>query len=343
MDAVYQNVINYDRARLESVVPLETPYSMFIDPSSLCNFRCVFCAMHGGKEPPPFKKQLMSFELFKKAVDDVKQFRNPLKKLRLSHYGEPLLNPHFPEMASYAKKAGIAEHIEVVTNGSLLNPELNKRIADSGIDRIRISVEALDSEGYRRVSGVKLDMDQYINNIRDLYERCDKCEIYCRTVDISVSTQEDRMRFFELFHDVCDKYYIDNVIPLWAGFDEINNVKDFSAAESEAGAHGQELQDVMICPVPFYTMTVHADGEVGLCCADWRRELKFGNICCDSLKNIWNSKKVRDFWLVQAEGKRDTIGVCRKCLNPVYDCLDNLDPYREQLVSRLKNANQTKL
>ena len=35
--------IHHHRHRLLEVVPLDTPYVMFIDPSSVCNFRCRFC------------------------------------------------------------------------------------------------------------------------------------------------------------------------------------------------------------------------------------------------------------------------------------------------------------
>ena len=33
-----------DRNDLSQVLPLATPFSLLIDPSNGCNFRCVFCA-----------------------------------------------------------------------------------------------------------------------------------------------------------------------------------------------------------------------------------------------------------------------------------------------------------
>ena len=32
-----------ERTKLETVIPLNTPFILFIDPSSLWNFNCVFC------------------------------------------------------------------------------------------------------------------------------------------------------------------------------------------------------------------------------------------------------------------------------------------------------------
>ncbi len=339
MSASLHNVVNNNRTRLETVIPLESPFSMFVDPSSLCNFKCSFCAMHGSAQGKYFKGSLMDFELFKKIVDEIARFPQKLKMLRLSHFGEPLLNPRFPDMVRYAKDAGISDHIEAVTNGSLLNPELNQKIIDAGIDRIRISVEGLDSETYFRVSGVEMNMQRFINNIKDLYERSGSCEICCRTVDISVQTEEEKQRFYEMFSPISDKCFIDNIIPLWAGYDEINKVKDFTDTNHRIGAHGQAVRRVLVCPVPYYTMTIHADGEVGICCADWERQLTFGNVTKRSLIDIWNSRELLNFWILQAEGKRSSVEVCRVCLNPEYDRLDDLDEYSETLLQNLKRCS----
>lgn len=171
MKAKKQNLVNKDRHRLEEVLPLRTPYALFIDPCNLCNFRCKFCAMQAADVELPFKKQMMSMELYRKVIDDAAAFPDQLKMLRLVQHGEPLLHPEFPEMVRYAKQKGVSEFIETVTNGSKLNPELNEKLVESGIDRIRISIEETDGEGYRRMSGVDIDFDQFIFNIKDLYER----------------------------------------------------------------------------------------------------------------------------------------------------------------------------
>jgi MoaA/NifB/PqqE/SkfB family radical SAM enzyme len=46
----------------------------------------------------------MKMDLYKKIIDDMKKFEHPIKVLRLYKDGEPLINKHFPEMISYAKK-----------------------------------------------------------------------------------------------------------------------------------------------------------------------------------------------------------------------------------------------
>lgn len=49
-------------------------------------------------------------------------------------------------------------------------PEMNRRLVDTGIDMVRISVEALTAEDYKEICDVSIDFEKFVDNIRDLYE-----------------------------------------------------------------------------------------------------------------------------------------------------------------------------
>lgn len=332
MKAVNKNIVCNDRNRLEEVIPLDTPYTLVIDPSNLCNFKCNFCAIQSKKEDLPFRKQLMDKELFMKIIDDLQEFPEKLKVLRISGQGEPLLNPNLPDMIKYAKEKAVAEFIEIITNGSRLCPELNQKLIDSGIDRIRISIEALDVAGYQNMADAKIDFEVFRGNIKDLHDRSGTCEIYCKIVDAAVPTEADRKRFFELFGDICDRIFIDNVIPLWSDFEEINQKMEVG----KKGVHGQEIKKVMVCPFPFYSLIINPDGEVTVCCADWKRKLIVGDLKVESLREIWRGQTLYDFWVKQLLGEKNSFEMCKKCLLPMYDCNDNIDEYAESILSNLQ-------
>ena len=217
MKAKRQNVVSEERHKLEEVLPLDFPFSLAIDPCNLCNFECKFCAIQDSKEKLSFQKQFMDLELFKKIIDDISVFSKKLKVLRLSGQGEPLLNPHFAEMVSYAKEKQVAEYIETVTNGSKLNPQLNRELVESGIDRIRISIEEVTEEGYFAMANRKINFKEFIANIKDLHEKSgSSCEIYIKTVDAAVETPEKKELFYNIFEGICDRIWIDQVVPLWS-------------------------------------------------------------------------------------------------------------------------------
>lgn len=132
MKAKFQTIVNQDRQALQDVLPLRTPYSVFIDVCNACNFKCKFCAVQYAGDRRGYGAQMMSLDLFQKIVDDFTEFGEKLKTLRLYGNGEPFLNKWFPEMASYAKARGISEWIETVSNGSMLSPDLNRKIVRGG-------------------------------------------------------------------------------------------------------------------------------------------------------------------------------------------------------------------
>lgn len=336
MKAEYKNIINTQRSRLEEVIPLDTPYVVAVDPSNLCNFKCKFCGIQQmqSRVNNKFPFKTMEFELFKKIVDDLADMPKPIKMLRLAGNGEPLINPKFCDFVRYAKKSGRIGWIETITNASLLNEELNSEIAESGLDRIRVSIEAVTQEEYCDITETKVDFEKIVRNLTDLYNKTRNkgCQIYIKIVDVSVREEEKKQKFFDIFGDIADRVFIDTIIPEWSDYDEIN---DKLKLDGTKGVHGQEVRDVLICPFPYYQCKIHPDGIVTMCCADWERKFVIGDITKESFKDIWNNKNLREFWLENAKGNKNKFDMCRTCLAPNYDSIDDIDPYSELIVSKL--------
>lgn len=285
-------------------------------------------------EKQSYKKQTMPFELYKKIIDDLSKFPERLKMIRLVAHGEPLLNPHFTDMVRYTKKAGVCNWIETITNGSRLTPELNDEFAASGLDRIRISVEAPTEEGYKETAGVDIDMEKFTENIRDLYKKCQgRCEIYIKTVDIALPDEKSKQDFFNRFDNICDKIFIEKLIPIWSDFDELNDRYDI---DDHGGLYGQEVRNIQICPFPFYSAVINPDGIVTVCCADWKRRLVIGDLNYESMKEIWNGQKLHHLWMEFAAGRKNDCEACRKCLSPNYNSHDYLDDHSELILNNLK-------
>lgn len=321
-------IINKDRHKLQEVIPLNTPYTIFIDPSNLCNFKCEFCAAHS-IDSNLIDKKCMSIELFKKIINDLCEFKQKIKILRITGQGEPLINKYLPEMIRYAKKKDVADFIEIITNGSLFCEENIDEIIDSGVDRIRISVEGINKSSYEEVIGRKFDFDNFVKNIELLYKHKKSCEIYIKTVDVSVKTEADQNKFYNLFQDKCDKIFIEKITPLWAEFDELN-------ISTDKGVHGEEAKDIKVCPYIFYSFFVNTNGQVTCCCADWKRRYIIGDVNNESLLEIWNGNKLRSFWKDMLFGNKDKYLMCKKCTKPNYDCKDNIDDYANDILKKIE-------
>lgn len=325
------------RTRLETVIPLSTPFIIFVDPSSACNLRCEFCPCGGAHKElwTEDKRQsigTMTMELFKKIVDDCKEFPEQVKILRLYKDGEPLMNRGFEDMVAYASESGCFGGIDTTTNGTLLNPARNREIVKAGLTRINISVEGLDAETYERLCGVKLDYEEFRANIRDLYEHRGNCHIFIKTIAENCAGENDeekRRRFYELFGDICDEISFEHIAPCWPGFD-----KEYY--NDTIGVYGNRIQECVVCPRLFYVMAIDSDGAASRCIVDWNRQMLIGNVRESTVPELW--KRMDEYRIEHLKGNRRKLPGCSECLEIEVAAMDNIDAYREELLERFLKA-----
>ena len=182
---VQPRIYSAPKVPLEDRIPLSTPFSAHIDICSICNFRCSFCFQADTKsmQDVGLKRGKMPMDLFTKIVDGLKEFDEKFKKVKIGNHGEPTLHEDLPKMIAYIKQSKTAEIIEIFTNGSKLNPDLNIAMIEAGLDRINISLEGLTGERYQQVAGVHIDMEEMIRNITHLYSIRQNCKIYIKIAD----------------------------------------------------------------------------------------------------------------------------------------------------------------
>jgi len=325
-----------NRTRLETVIPLSTPFILFVDPSSSCNFRCKFCPTGDHeiiKTTGRFQGQ-MNFELYKKIIDDLKEFDKPLKVLRLYKDGEPLLNKNLARMIKYAKDSDNVSYIDTTTNGLLINNFRMKPIIEAGLDKINISVNGLSDEQFLDFTGIHVDFNKYVENITNLYDIKNNCEIVIKIVGDRLSETE-KTYFYDTFGDICDKIFIENTAPCWSGFD-VESHTDIKINTTK-GIYNNELSNTNICPYIFYSISINSDGSVSLCFLDWERKLIIGDIRCQTMKEVWNTPILFYYQYNNLVGKRKEIDVCKNCGQLTYCMPDNIEPYKNEILKNLLN------
>ncbi len=333
MNAKFEPRITLEgRTPLQDVIPLATPFILFLDPSSRCNFKCTFCPT-GNKDilnNTGRHTGMLKMDVFTKIIDDLKGFENPLKVLRLYKDGEPFLNPHLADMVAYAKKSGNVQFIDTTTNGSLLTPERVMPVIEAGIDQINISLDGMSDEQFLKFTRTKVDFNKFVENIKYLYEHRGSCKILIKTVN-ELLNDETRQLFLDTFSPIVDKIFIENVAPCWPDF----GVEELMNVEITQGIYGQEIGDVDACPYVFYQIAINPDGRASLCFLDWGHDYIVGDANTQSLKEIWESDKVFDYQVGFLKGERKSIEFCKDC-NQLSHCMpDNIDPYKEELLAKL--------
>ena len=97
----YKAQVNIDRSDLGTSIPLKTPYVIYIEPSGYCNLKCNFC-MHGSEQQ--FTRGLMPVSRFEKVIDELNNFEDKIKLLRVCGNGDPLMNKKILDMLRYASQ-----------------------------------------------------------------------------------------------------------------------------------------------------------------------------------------------------------------------------------------------
>ena len=322
------------RVPLSQVIPMETPFRLGIDVSNGCNFRCLFCFQSVSPKTlraKGFRPELMKMETFEKLTGQIKDFPNPFKTLTFGGIGEPLLHPELPGMIQTLKKLNWADKISLVTNGSLLNKALSQAIIQAGLDEIIVSVEALSSEDYYKVTGYKLNFNEYVEQIASLYENKENCKVYLKAVDVAFDDQKSEEQFYHLFDDISDLAYVEKIVPRYQHVDYSN------ISHSDDNMYLRHSLKAEVCSLPFYSLSVFATGNVGPCCADYCETILLGNVKTDTLFDIWNGNKLKKLQLSHLK-KECRIPVCQGCKFTQHNgrVEDIIDADAEQLIRRIE-------
>lgn len=325
------------RQQLENVIPLKVPFAVHIDICSVCNLKCNFCFHSDIKAIKEAQARfgIMPYELFTHIIDDMKRnwTDSKVKKLRLFKIGEPLLHKDVCKMVHYAKKANIAECIEITTNATLLDDKMNLSLIDAGLDILNISVNGINEQQYQETCNYRLSFVEFRKHIAHFYQNSrGKCKIFIKYSDIGY-TEEEKNQFYELFGNICDEIFVETIsATLW----QDTNIGDY-VKNAHKGIYGQDLSGGLkqVCPFLFTTMVINDQGIAHLCCVDWKSEYQLGDLKAESIKEIWNGEKLRRYQRLHLEKKKDAIGICKNCESLSGNTIDNIDEHAEELLKRL--------
>lgn len=322
------------RHDLAEVLPLSTPYMIFIDPCGFCNFKCNFCPCNNTDVLKDRRHQMMSLELFQKIIDDLTEFDEKIKIINLHCYGEPLMNKNCAAMLKYAKEKDVAIQVRCTTNGSLFNHDLNRELVESGVDWIRISVNGQTKEDYKNTCGVEFDPAELIKNVKDLFElsRGTATRLSLKTTNGYLKSPEDVARFFDIYEDISDYVYIEPIAHNWGGYDVVFPDGNLDVGIVDQGSYMSIEDKLPVCIRPFIEMSIHSNGEAVACALDWDFSRPYGDVREHSMKELWNSKQLHLYQKQMLDaGTRSVFEHCSKC---GYDQRDLLSPILDVLRER---------
>ena len=127
----------------------EFPLFLHLDMTQYCNYKCPHCIIaHKDEVEEFYEGRNLNFEDYKKIVDEGSEYGCP----SISPQGndEPFLMRDLHHYISYAHKKGFID-IMLNNNGSAITERRAQEVLDSGLTRIRFSLDAFTSETYSKV------------------------------------------------------------------------------------------------------------------------------------------------------------------------------------------------
>ena len=148
---------------------LDTSATLATGITNVCNAKCTFCAYPKVVAAKTLQTGVMTFAIFKKAVDEWAAAGG--QSLDLTPVvGDPLIDSGLLEKLDYAVKHAHFKEVFLTTNGILLDRnDTYKQLIDLGIGAIYISTQGTSREMYEKIYGVK-HYDEAMSGIRHLLE-----------------------------------------------------------------------------------------------------------------------------------------------------------------------------
>ena len=275
------------------------PSHVDLELSSICDLNCPMCYTTTDEFKNKVNRAMMSFDLFKKLIDECA--KHNLYSIRLSLRGEAFLNPHILDMIKYAKDNGIKE-VSSLTHGGHLDEEKFEKLIDLGLDWLTISFDGI-GETYEKIRApLKFDdMVKKIKKFKEIKERrgVSKPVINVQTVWPAISKNPEE--FYNIFNPIVDQVASNPLID-WL-FKDTYEEKLF--------------EKNFTCPQLWERLLVGADGQVMLCGNDEMGAHIVGDVNKDSILDIWHGKKMQKARQIHLNhnGVKE-INICKNCQLP---------------------------
>ena len=132
------------------------PVCLYLETTNRCNLLCTTCPRTFEDLEPPGD---MGWALFTSIVD---QFPR-IARVVLHGVGEPMMVPALPRMIRYLKDRGT--YVLFNTNGTLLTRRKGQELIDSGLDELRVSLDAAEPQAFKAVRGRDM-FARIVRNVR---------------------------------------------------------------------------------------------------------------------------------------------------------------------------------
>ena len=304
---------------LANKMELVTDFPLFLhlDMDQLCNYKCSHCIISSPNEVDNYYDgDYLKFQDFKKIIDEGSEHGCP--SVEPQGNNEPFLRKNLHEYIYYAHKKGFID-IMLNNNGSAFTKKRAEQILDSGLTRLRFSLDAASPETYEKVRVGSIPLKKVIKNIEYFLELKEKRNYKLPIVGVSfckMSHNEHEIeKFTNFWKDKVDIVAIQRFVP------PVPDENGRAPKKYEKFYASDQINEEPIsefkCVQPFQRVMIKND-KIGPCCVSFNKNLILGSIHNTKIYDAWHSKKMQNIRQMHKEGKFYLDKTCRDCVNLIY-------------------------
>lgn len=329
------------------------PHFCAISISFRCMLKCKMCRIWENSEVDE-----LSIETWKTIVDDLAVFMDDNRTINFAG-GEPLLKDDLVDLINYSSKKGFKPAI--CTNAWLIDKDMAKRLVDSGIDIVAISLDSLNEKTHDYLRGVEGSYKRVMNAIEYLtrYNKNNKIRVHVQPIISGVNLEDlmDLTHWVNRYEGVGDITFLAAIQPphtnsdyqewykkeefsmLWpqdknkvaSVMDELIKLKIKDKEKSykignqvfQLEAYKEYFRD----PLRFYKKNIQCNIGTQFVNIHTNGDMKLCNYSDIVIGNL-AKQKIKDIWDSEFTNSiRDKLKVCDKKCHQILNCMKDESPY----------------
>ncbi len=125
-----------------------------VRPTTLCPLSCIFCSVDAGPASRSRAAEYMVEPRWLAAwAGEAARAKGVRVEALIDGVGDPFTYPRLPELVEALKETGWVSTVAAETHGATLTESLVDRLWEAGLDRINLSIDTLDPEKARLLTG----------------------------------------------------------------------------------------------------------------------------------------------------------------------------------------------
>jgi radical SAM protein with 4Fe4S-binding SPASM domain len=273
---------------------VDPPFAIQLEPVEGCSLACSFCgissirengadAMLGthGKNSAPYR--FAELATIRRVIEEVMRLGwNP--RIEFAMHGEPTMHPQLTIIVDEVRKLAPRLHLQLTTNGSGIMKDRAKIM-----QLMRYGIDLMVVDAYKHAD--------FADRVRALLaEDCPYPVFEYPAQPEGNPHRRSKQKRIVFVHDISENE---------TGNHQLTN---------QGGNSGGPLRAPLArrCAKPFRELSVRWDGNVALCCDDWKGEYKIGNVLETPLDELWHHARF-DAARRRLYAKDRAFGPCAGC------------------------------